>query len=172
MKNDPVRTQLVSDIRLLDFLAVSYAESCLTLLKRLNEFNGEDLLASLESRAYRYLPAMFCFRHYLELRLKYLYLKIMKTQFDSNYDLIELLGMIKQNGFNLNVFDEPIKFIDQTEKNRIEHFRYLITQEYVDADQLEIPADEFDKIKSYITTIEQQCKRYVEQLDSQRLQAS
>ena len=172
MKNDPVRTQLVSDIRLLDFLAVSYAESCLTLLKRLNEFNGEDLLATLESRTYRYLPAMFCFRHYLELRLKYLYLKIMKTQFDSNYDLIELLGMIKQNGFNLNVFDEPIKFIDQTEKNRTEHFRYLITQEYVDADQLEIPADEFDKIKSYITTIEQQCKRYVEQLDSQRLQAS
>lgn len=172
MKNDPARTELAGDIRLLDFVATSYAESCLTLLKRINEYENEDSLSTNKAKAYRYLPAMFCFRHYLESRLKYLYMEITREYPDPNYGLTDLLDSIKQNGFNLTIFDEPIKHIDQIEKNRTEHFRYLIAEKFADADDLEIPAYEFDRIKGYITNIEQKCKHYVEQLNSQRLKAS
>lgn len=172
MKIDPAKTELVGDIRMLDFVALSYAESCLTLLKRLNEYNDEDSISANESRAYRYLPAMFCFRHYLESRLKYLYTEITRTQPNSQYGLTDLLNVVKQNGFSLSIFDEPIKFIDQIEKNRVEHFRYLITKKFTDADELEVPDLVFDKVKDHITNIERQCKRYVKRLDSERLRAS
>lgn len=172
MKTDPAKTKLAGDTRLLDFVAVSYAESCLTLIKRIKEYDDEDSLSTNEARAYRYLPAMFCFQHYLESRLKYLYLTITRKQADSNYDLTDFLNAIKQYGFSLNVFDEPIKFIDQIEKNRVEYFRHLLAEKFAGADQLEIPNYEFDKIKGYITNIEKQCKTYVEWLDSERLRAS
>lgn len=172
MKTDPAKTKLAGNIRLLDFVAVSYAESCLTLIKRIKEYDDEDLLSANASKAYRYLPTMFCFRHYLESRLKYLYMEIMREQVNPNYDLTDLLDAIKQNGFYLNIFDEPIKFIDQTEKNRVEYFRHLLAEKFADADQLEIPNYEFDKIKGYITNIEKQCKTYIEWLDSERLKAS
>lgn len=172
MRSAPEETKLTGDIRLLDFVARSYAESCLTLIKRIKELEDADSLSMNEAKAYRYLPTMFCFQHYLEVRLKYLYMEITRTQVDTNYNLTDLLDAIKQNGFYLNIFDEPIKFIDQIEKNRIEHFRHLITEKFAGADQLVIPNYEFDKIKGYITNIEKQCKIYVEWLDSERLKAS
>lgn len=144
-----------SEITLLNFVTKSYANSCLTLFKKLTEYNPKDLDNIKNTNiAYRYLPAMFTFRHYIELRLKTLYMILAKQSFTFNHNLSALLKEVKEAGFDKNVFDEPIKFIDKYEKHNDEHFRYLITKEFQCTKKLEIPMFQFDKIKKFIQDIE------------------
>lgn len=144
-----------SEITLLNFVAKSYANSCLTLFKKLTEYNPQETNSiKNESISYRYLPAMFTFRHYLELRLKTLYMVLKKQSFNFDHNLSALLGELKESGFNSNVFDEPIKFIENYEKGNDEYFRYLITKNFQCTKKLEIPMFQFDKIKSIIQDIE------------------
>ena len=60
-----------SVITLLDFVAKSYADSCLTLFRRLEDYDFNNMPTQNNNISLRYLPAMFCFRHFIELKLKW-----------------------------------------------------------------------------------------------------
>ena len=154
--------QTFSEVALLNFVAKSYAESSLTLLKYVNEYKFEDSYFIKNNRSARYLPAMFCFRHYIELKLKCIYMTLTGTQFNTNeHSLSKLLEEIKEAGFELNVFNEPISFIENIENDDTSYFRYLISSKFDCVDKLNIPMFQFDKIKNYILEIEFCCSMFL-----------
>ena len=152
-----------SEKTVIDFVAKSYYKSCLTLLKRVNEYELSDQFRQMDDCAYRYLPAMYCFRHYLELKLKYLYMIYANESFNvSSHSLSALLSELKQKGFNDKVFDEPVAYIESLERipnsqqqNGDFYFRYLIDRDIVCQESLDMPMFEFEKVRKYITDIEQ-----------------
>ena len=150
-----------SEKTVIDFVANSYYKSCLTLLAEVKKYVPTDKKSKMDACAYRYLPAMYCFRHYLELKLKYLYMCYANESFNVTcHTLSDLLNELKAKGFSSNVFDEPISYIEALEKikngqvKEDSYFRYLINKKMVCQESLEIPMYEFSKIKNYITDIE------------------
>lgn len=150
-----------SEKSVLNFVAQSYANSCLTLFHRVEEYKDTDKYSIMDNCALRYLPAMFCFRHYIELKLKYLYMCYANEEYNSNtHNLSTLLQELKGKGFPSNVFDLPIEYIKEREcftsidDGNDSFFRYLIDKDMKCKEHLNIPMFEFDKIKTYILDIE------------------
>lgn len=152
-----------SEKTVLGFVTRSYADSCITLLDKMRKYKDAKTNTSKDYCAYRYLPAMFCFRHYLELKLKFLYLYYHNESFDTScHSLKGLLEDLKKNStFLSDVFDEPIAYISELEKfepnGKVEAscLRYLISNDFKCKEHLEIPMFELDKIKNFILRIEQ-----------------
>jgi len=151
-----------SEKTVLDFVTRSYADSCLTLLDRMSKYKDAEDYTSKNNCAYRYLPAMFCFRHYLELKLKCLYLYFHNESFDTNcHTLQKLLDDLKKNSaFQSDVFDEPIAYISEIEKyepnGKVEAscLRYLVSNEFKCKEHLRIPMFELAKVRKFILQIE------------------
>ena len=109
-----------------------------------------------------YLPAMFCFRHYIELKLKYLYMYYNHETFNStSHNLQVLLDQLKKkNESPYKIFDDAIEFLKQYEKfvpngnNFDSYFRYLFDKQFNREEQLTIPIAEISKIENYILEIE------------------
>ena len=55
-----------SEITLLEYVATSYGESCLTLFRRVEQYDLNKIISFNRSCSYRFLPAMFCLRQYIE----------------------------------------------------------------------------------------------------------
>ena len=160
--NFRTNTENFSEKAVIDFVAKSYYKSCLTLLNQLNNYKYSDKYRLMDECSYMYLPAMFCFRHYIELKLKYLYMIYANESFNvKSHCLQDLLDELKDKGFKHNVFDEPVKYIESLENipNSQQHssdfyFRYLVDRDIVCQETLEIPILECKKIQQYILDIE------------------
>ena len=157
-----------SEITVLDFVAKSYAESCLTLLSKVDTYQFDDTHSSVNYTTYRFLPAMFCFRHYLELRLKCIYMEINFTSFETSHNLIDLYNDIKEHSLDFKVFEEPINYINQFENGNEEFFRYLISKNFVCCESLPMPMHDYSKIKKYISSIEKCVKTVIDKLMEER----
>ncbi len=153
-KLDQYNLKNFSEITELNFVAESYARACLTLLKEVNKYNLGNQTSINKKRIYRYLPAMFCFRHYLELRLKCLYMDLTKESFSMEHSLSKLLEEVKNAGFNMDSFDKAVEYISNLEKNDDSYFRYLISKSFKSVDKLTIPVHEFAKVNNWINKIE------------------
>lgn len=145
-----------SEKNVLNFVARSYKESCLNLLVQMKHYKKDN-----EKLAMLYLPAMFCFRHYLELELKLLYMDWHNEEFWNTHDLNSLLeDLEKNNTCDMGAFRAPIDYITQLEqinnKQTVEFFRYLIDPQFNCKESIEIPMFELDKIFHFIGNIETQ----------------
>lgn len=150
-----------SEKTVLDFVVRSYASSCLTLLKRMENYKDAETYHDMNECALRYFPALFCFRHYLELKLKYLYMCYTNQTFNiASHNLMDLHSELKEVGFNHNVFDKPIQYIKDREyymnvsDGDASVFRYLIKRDFQCKEKLIIPMSEFTTIKDFILDIE------------------
>ena len=157
--NDPKQQGIVSEKNLLYFVALSYKNSCLKLLEQMRKYDKDK--NNYNSLAKYYLPAMFCFRHYIELELKLLYMDWHNEQFLNNHNLKDLLKDLEKNGTcDIGVFKAPLEYLAQLEqinnKPNFEFFRYLIDANFVCKESIEIPMFEFDKIQHFINQIETQ----------------
>lgn len=150
-----------SEKTVIDFVAKSYYKSCLTLLNQVNKYKYSEKYRQMDDCAYRYLPAMYCFRHYLELKLKYLYMCYANESFNvDSHSLTKLLNEVKAKGFNHTVLDAPVAYVESLERiqsnqsNGDFYFRYLTDKNIVCQESLNIPMYEFEKIRQFITDIE------------------
>lgn len=145
-----------SEINLLDFVARSYAESSLTLSNKILNYSPNNSLVDIKYEAYRFLPAMFCFRHSVELRLKYFYMLIKRESFDNKHSLSELLKILKDNHFQSDIFDKAIEFINNFEGNKDEHFRYLIDTSFNCEYKIEIKKSDIENVIKFVKEIEKE----------------
>lgn len=145
--------KVFSEITLLEFVAKSYAESCLTLINKILDYTIQDSNSSIRYKAYRFLPAMFCFRHSIELRLKCLYMLLKRESFKNEHKLSNFLKILKDSGLKTTVFDKPIEFLSTCEKND-GHFRYFIDTSFNCTNKIEIKKDDLKKVIEYIKAIE------------------
>jgi len=147
-----------SEINILNFVADSYKCSCLTLFLKLREYVNVKTLAGTIYCAYRYLPAMFCFRHYIELRLKCFYMKQNREfcEVCNGHNLTEICNKIKEKGFSLKAIKQAIEYVNNIEKNDETFFRYLISPSYNCSKNIKIEMLEYDKIRGIITEIEKE----------------
>lgn len=150
-----------SEKTVFDFVATSYASSCLTLLSRMKEYYKAEDYRKKDQCSYRFLPAMFCFRHYIELKLKYLYMCYHQEEYLGNHNLRKLCEDLKKdNLFDMGIFDEPIEYIEKIEKfipnGKVDesYFRYLANKNFQFQEHLEIPFSDIEKIENYIREIE------------------
>ena len=150
-----------SEKTVLNFIAQSYASSCLTLLNQMKNYRIAETHKSMNDCAMLYFPAMFCFRHYIELKLKYLFMCYTDKPFISSHNLSNLHEDLQKVGFNHKVFEKPIQYIMNQEyymemkDSDASVFRYLIKQDLQCKEKLIIPMFEFDTIQTFITDIEQ-----------------
>lgn len=157
-----------SEITLIDFVAKSYAESCLTLLSKVNNYQVNDPVNISNYNIYRFLPAMFCFRHYLELRLKCVYMEVYFKSFEISHNLRVLYDNIKEYSPDFEVFEEPINYIDQFENSDEKFFRYLISTKFEPTDSINMPMHDYSKVKNYISNIEKCVKTVIDKLMEER----
>ncbi len=150
-----------SEKTVMNFIVQSYASSCLTLLNQMKTYKESKTHKSMNDCAMLYFPAMFCFRHYIELKLKYLYMCYTDKPFKANtHDLSFLHGELVKAGFKHNVFKKPLQYIEDREfymdikDSDAFVFRYLIKQDFKCKEKLIIPMFEFDTIQTFITDIE------------------
>lgn len=150
-----------SEKTVFQFVTQSYAYSCLTLLSKIENYSQTDDYKQRDLCAYRFLPAMFCFRHYLELKLKHLYMHYFNESFLPTHDLNELYKDLKKDGrFNMSIFEEPIKFVENFERfipdGKIEeaYFRYLADKKFRFQEQIKISLRDVSKVREFINEIE------------------
>lgn len=149
-----------SELSVLKFITDSYKNCCLELLAKFEHYNFHDLEKKNIHLASFYLPAMFCFRHYIELKLKYLYAHYYKESFLMNSDGHKLKKLLEdlQKRYNnkFGIFNKAIEWIDNHEKIKPledsidSYFRYLADKEFNFESHLEISITE---IKEWIENI-------------------
>lgn len=143
-----------SEEMILGYLATCYENSCLTLISILEKYTSTENVIEKRNIASRYLPAMFCFRHFVELKLKELCIGIKNELPDSVHDIKALKKhLIKELNISIGAFDNAWNFIKNKEKGSQTFFRYLSknADEYVD--KLHFSVEEFDMVRKLILDI-------------------
>ena len=107
---------------------------------------------------------MFCFRHYLELKLKQLYIWCYGESFITDNDGHKLNKLLKDLQKDKNVKFEilrrAIDFIEEHEKfsfngeKDASYFRYLINKKFESEKSLTFRLSDIDKIKLYLTELD------------------
>lgn len=143
-----------SEITLLEYVATSYWESCLTLFRRVEQYDLNKIISFNRSCSYRFLPAMFCLRQYIELKLKCLYMLVNRTSFDNNHNLKELTSFIKEKGFSLNNFNVAINFVNKYEHNDAAFFRYMIDKNFKCTKKISMNMHMYNQIHDMILNME------------------
>lgn len=152
-----------SEYSTLGYVAESYKNSCLLLVEKLEECKNcsEGQIKYLSTF---YLPAMFCFRHYLELNLKHLYIWYYGESFRADKDGHKLNKLLDDLQKNPNVdfagLKNAITFVEEKEKisftkeNDVTYFRYLINNNFECEKNLTFTLNDIDKIKLYLTELD------------------
>ena len=138
----------------LTYVAESYFRSSLKLLSEVDKIDITKEEKYNYNLSFYFLPAMFCFRHYVELKMKIVYLDIKKDEFIFNHELQYLRDKIESLGFTKHCFDDAIALIDSYEKGQVEFFRYLLGQDCIFTKDFDIPKGLKDKIKNIHDNIE------------------
>ena len=159
-KEDCFGVNIFNEVTLLNFVAQSYAKSALELYKKVAEYDSEDANEEKDT-TYFYLPAKFCFRQYLELKLKCLIMIYKEKSFKTIHKLSSLLEEVKKSGFNYQVFSEPIQYIENIENGDCTLFRYLIDKDFNSKRNFLIPMFDYEKVKQYIDNIENKYEWFI-----------
>ncbi|NCA92051.1 hypothetical protein EOM82_02215 [bacterium] len=160
-----------SERKVLEFLANSYSHSCLTLFEYMEKYEHANTYSTMDDCSFRFFPAMFCFRHYLELKLKYLYIWYTNNCFNTNsHNLEDLLKELRNNGFQSDVFDKPIAWINKYEKadplskGDDAYFRYYINNKLICNDNVDITMFNYKLANELIANIEYQTAMLINKL--------
>ena len=159
--NQTQSVERFSEIEVLNFVARSYEESCLKLLQEMGKYNKADDDSIRRCMKY-YLPAMFAFRHYLELRLKTMYMDYQSKSFDYEHTLSKIYEYLEQEtSRSFPAFKEAIDYVEGIEKSISgkpcdEFFRYLIDTNFASVKKLDIPMFEAKKVAGFIEHIERE----------------
>ena len=159
--NQTQSVERFSEIEVLNFVARSYEESCLKLLQEMGKYNKADDDSIRRCMKY-YLPAMFAFRHYLELRLKTIYMDCQLKSFDYEHTLSKIYEYLEQEtSRSFPAFKEAIDYVEGIEKSISgkpcdEFFRYLIDTNFASVKKLDIPMFEAKKVAGFIEHIERE----------------
>ena len=157
------KKETFSEYSTLGYVVESYKNSCLLLVQKLEESKNcsEDRIKYLSTL---YLPVMFCFRHYLELKLKQLYIWYYGESFITDNDGHKLNKLLKDLQKDKNVKFEilrrAIDFIEEHEKfsfngeKDASYFRYLINKKFESEKSLTFRLSDIDKIKLYLTELD------------------
>ena len=152
-----------SEYSTLGYVVESYKNSCLLLVEKLEQCKNcsEGQIKYLSTF---YLPTMFCFRHYLELKLKQLYIWYYGESFRADKDghkLNKLLDDLQKNPkVDFEGLKRPINFVEKREKisfiekNDVAYFRYLINNKFDTEKNLAFALSDIDKIKLYLTELD------------------
>lgn len=138
----------------LTYVAESYFRSSLKLLSEVEKIDITKEDKHNYNLSFYFLPAMFCFRHYVELKMKIVYLDIKKDEFIFNHELQYLREKIESLGFTKHCFDDAIALIDSYEKGQVEFFRYLLGKDCVFKKSFSIQKGLNEKIKNIYLSIE------------------
>lgn len=143
-----------SEQKILDYLATCYANSCLTLLSSLEKYTQTENLIEKRNIAYRYLPAMFCFRHFVELKLKGIYVEIKNEMPDFNHDLEKIKKIIEENlNKPLIAYQQALDFLEEKEKSSQTFFRYLSNKSKEFVDKIHFSMKETETVRKLISDI-------------------
>ena len=138
----------------LTYVAESYFRSSIKLLSEVEKIDITKDYKYNYNLSFYFLPAMFCFRHYVELKMKIVYLDIKKDEFIFNHELQCLRDKIESLGFTKHCFDDAIALIDSYEKGQVEFFRYLLGKDCVFTKTFDIQKGLKEKIKNIHDSIE------------------
>ena len=143
------------------FVVDSYFESCFVLLTEVEKYATSDSFKDKKRCLLKYLPAVFCFRHYIELKLKYLYMQHSGNSFNTNeHALSKLLDELKTvSGLDYAIFNNAISYIEEIEKTvnneRFDAFsRYLVDKKFNFSKKLSIVLNDIKRMKRALVEIE------------------
>lgn len=141
------------------FVIDSYFESCCTLLYKVEQYRNAQNINDRKKCLLNYLPAFFCFRHYLELRLKYLYMLHTNKVFSAKHDLSILHESLRNaSGLKYDVFNKPIELVESIERINnykcSEFSRYLITKQFDFKKKIDVVIDDTMKMREMLIEIE------------------
>ncbi len=157
------KKETFSEYSTLCFVVESYKNSCLLLVEKLEECKNcsEGQIKYLSTL---YLPTMFCFRHYLELKLKQLYIWYYGESFITDNDghkLNKLLNDLhKDENVKYEILSKAIRFVEEHEKfsfngeKDASYFRYLIDKNFESEKSLTFSLSDIEKIKLYLTELD------------------
>ncbi len=157
------KKETFSEYSTLGFVVESYKNSCLLLVEKLEQCKScsERQIKHLSTF---YLPTMFCFRHYLELKLKQLYIWHYGESFITDNDghkLNKLLNDLeKDETVKFEILSKAIGFIEEYEKfsfngeKDASYFRYLINNKFETEKSLTFTLNDIDNIKFYLTELD------------------
>ena len=157
------KEQSFSEYSTLGYVVESYKNSCLLLVEKLEQCKNcsEGQIKYLSTF---YLPTMFCFRHYLELKLKQLYIWYYGESFRADKDGHKLNKLFddlqKHPSVDLVCLKRAINFVEErekisfTEKNDITYFRYLINKNFESEKSLTFTLSDIDEIKFHLTELD------------------
>lgn len=153
--------QLPAELMEFKFVVDSYFESCFILLIEVEKYLSAENIKEKRLSLLKYLPAVFCFRHYIELKLKFLYMKHTGTSFNSNtHDLSVLLKELQNvSGLEYAIFNNSISYIEKMEKtvnntNFVAFSRYLVDNQFNFQKNINIVLKDVKKIKQNLIEIE------------------
>lgn len=152
------------DRNVIGFVAESYYLSAMNLIANIEKIKETKNLKEHYFYAKYYLPALFCFRQYLELKLKLMYMKLNETQFLSGHKLEDLLKALKMLGFTHSCFEQPISFYKNIEKGCVELTRYMVDKRWVYQKDLTIDLNLKEKLREWYLSIEQASNMHFNQL--------
>lgn len=157
------KKETFSEYSTLCFVAESYKNSCLLLVEKLEESKNCSV-GRIKYLSTLYLPAMFCFRHYLELKLKQLYIWYYGESFITDKDGHKLNKLLKDlqkdENVKFEILSKAIGFIEEHEKfsfngeKDASYFRYLIDKNFESEKSLTFSLNYIDKIKLYLTELD------------------
>lgn len=143
------------------FVVDSYFESAFTLLNEVEKYVLADNFNKKKICLLKYLPAFFCFRHYVELKLKYLFMKDTGCSFNTKeHTLSNLLEELKnETGTSYAVFDRAITYIEKQEKivgnqKQTAYSRYLVDTNFNFSKNILIVLDDIKTMKTLLKEIE------------------
>lgn len=131
IQNNGTNETQFSEIGELSYVAESYFKSAIYLISKVDDIEHETDTKKQYNLSFYFLPAMFCFRHYVEMKLKIVFLRMKKDKFFIIHNLNDMKDEIENMGFTKNCFKEAIDFIETYEKGQVEFFRYLLDKSNV-----------------------------------------
>lgn len=153
-----------------EFATASYENAALLLFTELEHYSVQDTKIRKQYMSTLYLPAMFCFRHYIELQVKSLYMWYFRKPLSLDNKNLHILRQLfeelqKKSNNKFTIIATAIEYIEKYEKFSTSHaydssyFRYLANKNYDFEEHLEIPISDIGKIKNYIIEIDFRTKQ-------------
>ncbi len=149
-----------SELLELKFVVDSYFESCCVLLQQVKKYQHAKNFQTQKKYILKYLPAFFCFRHYVELKMKYLYMLYTRNTCPTTHDLTNLKTQLcDATGCRFDIFSKAISFIERNEHvdenaRCVEYSRYLADRNFNFANSVSVDMDEVAEMLERIIEIE------------------
>ena len=136
-------------------IAVSYKMAYTALLEKIDAIKmRDDTLKMVEVLGHIYYPTMFCLRHYIELMLKWLHMKIHGERYDTHHGLLDLLKALKLTQDSSDA-EKIINYMDNLENGDAGYFRYLVNKNFTPPPKVEFNYSTFkNEIETLVKSFE------------------